>query len=46
MFREGQLEKYLGLIGRNLGTAIRLAQWEASYINRWSDQGGWYGMDM
>jgi hypothetical protein len=26
MFREGQLEKYLGLIGRNLGSAIRLAQ--------------------
>jgi len=26
MFREGQLEKYLDLIGRNLGTAIRLAQ--------------------
>ena len=26
MFREGQFEKYLGVIAKNLGTALRLAQ--------------------
>jgi len=39
MFREGQTEKHFALIGRNLGTAIRLAQWEASYVNRMSRSG-------